>query len=208
MQTSIFGNQPVGYDPSLAGVRRTELGAGAWIDYLPNWLGGHETVYADLVEQVAWTQQRRRMYERVVDVPRLTGDLPREGTLADLLRGLGRSLSHHYGRALDRISLDPLGRLARARLDRLGYGNVETRIGDGYYGWEEQAPFDAIIVTAAASHIPPPLVGQIRPGGIMVIPVGPRFQVQQLTVVRKDLEGNVTTRQILPVHFVPLTGEH
>ena len=101
-----------------------------------------------------------------------------------------------------------LGRSAGKRLQRLGYDNVETRIGDGYYGWPGQQPFDAIVVTAALSHIPPPLVQQIKPGGIMLIPVGSQFQVQQLTLVRKDEEGGVTTRQVLPVRFVPLTGGH
>jgi len=101
-----------------------------------------------------------------------------------------------------------LGRSAGKRLQRLGYDNVETRIGDGYYGWPGQQPFDAIVVTAALSHIPPPLVQQIKPGGIMLIPVGSQFQVQQLTLVGKDEEGGVTTRQVLPVRFVPLTGGH
>ncbi len=104
--------------------------------------------------------------------------------------------------------IEVLGLSARKRLQQLGYDNVETRIGDGYYGWPEQGPFDAIVVTAAASHIPPPLVQQIKPGGIMLIPVGNRFQVQQLTLVMKDAEGGVITRQVLPVRFVPLTGEH
>jgi protein-L-isoaspartate(D-aspartate) O-methyltransferase len=83
-----------------------------------------------------------------------------------------------------------------------------VRIGDGYYGWEEHGPFDGIVVTAAASHIPPPLIQQLKPGGRMVIPVGSRFMVQQLVVVEKDAKGKLTTRQILPVRFVPLTGEH
>ncbi len=104
--------------------------------------------------------------------------------------------------------IEPLGRLARKRLSRLGNGNVEVRIGDGYYGWEEHAPFDAIIITATASHVPPPLVRQLKPGGRMVIPVGQRFLVQFLTVVEKHLDGRVTMREILPVRFVPLTGDH
>lgn len=102
----------------------------------------------------------------------------------------------------------PLGTEAAQRLQRLGYENIETRIGDGYYGWPDAAPFDAIVVTAAASHIPPPLVQQLRPGGTMLIPVGSRFQVQQLTLVSKDESGKVFTRQVLPVRFVPLTGGH
>jgi protein-L-isoaspartate(D-aspartate) O-methyltransferase len=104
--------------------------------------------------------------------------------------------------------IEPLGERARRDLDRLGYENIEVQIGDGYYGWEEHAPFEAIIVTAAASHVPPPLIKQLRPGGRMVIPVGSRFMVQQLVLVDKDREGEVTTRQILPVRFVPLTGSH
>jgi protein-L-isoaspartate(D-aspartate) O-methyltransferase len=98
--------------------------------------------------------------------------------------------------------------LARSASDRLGrlYGNIETRAGDGYHGWSEAAPFDSIVVTAAASHIPPPLVQQLLPGGRMVIPVGNRFSVQQLVLVEKDEAGGVTTRQLLPVAFVPLTG--
>jgi protein-L-isoaspartate(D-aspartate) O-methyltransferase len=97
---------------------------------------------------------------------------------------------------------------ASKRLADLGYSRVKTRHGDGYYGWEEEAPFDAIVVTAAADHVPPPLIRQLKPGGVMVIPVGSRFLVQQLVLVTKDSSGSLTTRQILPVRFVPLTGEH
>lgn len=101
-----------------------------------------------------------------------------------------------------------LGDKARKRLKRLGHENVTVRVGDGYYGWEDEAPFDAIVVTAAATHIPPPLIKQLKPGGRMVIPVGGRFMTQSLTFVEKDLKGAVKTRQVLPVIFVPLTGEH
>ena len=104
--------------------------------------------------------------------------------------------------------IEALGKQATERLSRLGYDNVTTRIGDGYYGWEEHAPFDAIVVTAAASHVPPPLVAQLKPGGRMVIPVGSRFLTQQLVLIEKDPDGQLITRQILPVKFVPLTGEH
>jgi protein-L-isoaspartate(D-aspartate) O-methyltransferase len=104
--------------------------------------------------------------------------------------------------------IEPLGERARGDLARLGHDNVTVRIGDGYYGWEEHAPFDAIVVTAAASHVPPPLVSQLKPGGRMIIPVGSRFMVQQLVLVEKDADGEVVTRQILPVRFVPLTGGH
>jgi protein-L-isoaspartate(D-aspartate) O-methyltransferase len=95
---------------------------------------------------------------------------------------------------------------AQERLHRLGYTNVEVRVGDGYYGWAEQAPYDAIIVTAAATHIPPPLLQQLKPGGRLVLPVGSPFLTQQLTWVEKTPEGSLRTRQVLPVAFVPLTG--
>ncbi|UCH73631.1 MAG: protein-L-isoaspartate(D-aspartate) O-methyltransferase [Rhodospirillales bacterium] len=97
-----------------------------------------------------------------------------------------------------------LGRSAAAALKRQGYGNVETRIGDGYYGWEECGPFDGIVVTAAAGHVPPPLITQLKPDGRMVIPVGGPFAAQQLTLVEKTADGRVRTRQLLPVAFVPL----
>lgn len=99
-----------------------------------------------------------------------------------------------------------LGERARATLDELGYTTVQSRIGDGYFGWEEAAPFDAIIVTAASEHIPPPLLQQLKPGGRMIIPVGSRFLTQKLVLVSRDQEGSVRTREILPVTFVPLTG--
>ncbi len=104
--------------------------------------------------------------------------------------------------------IKPLGELATDRLSRLRYDNVTTKIGDGYYGWEAHAPFDAIVVTAAASHIPPPLIKQLKVGGRMMIPVGSRFLTQQLLLVTKQEGDKITTRQILPVRFVPLTGQH
>ena len=104
--------------------------------------------------------------------------------------------------------IEPLAEEASERLGRLGYDNVETKLGDGYNGWEAHAPFDAIVVTAAASHVPPPLVEQLKPGGRMVIPVGGRFSVQYLLLVEKSLTGEILTRQVMAVRFVPLTGEH
>jgi protein-L-isoaspartate(D-aspartate) O-methyltransferase len=104
--------------------------------------------------------------------------------------------------------ITPLGEQATERLSRLGYDNVQVRIGDGYYGWPEEAPFDAIIVTAAASHVPPPLIRQLKVGGVMVIPVGSPFMTQELLLVRKKEEEKTRIRQLLPVRFVPLTGEH
>ncbi|MCA1440432.1 protein-L-isoaspartate(D-aspartate) O-methyltransferase [Ensifer sp. IC4062] len=99
-----------------------------------------------------------------------------------------------------------LGKRAAARLAELRYGNVEVKVGDGYYGWPAHAPFDGILVTAAASHIPPPLVEQLAKGGRMVVPVGAPFATQFLMLVEKRQDGSITTRQLLPVGFVPLRG--
>jgi len=102
----------------------------------------------------------------------------------------------------------PLGERAKLALHEFAPGGVSLRIGDGYEGWPEAAPFDAIIVTAAGDHVPPPLVAQLKPGGRMVIPVGSVFFSQQLMLVTKDQAGTVQTRALLPVRFVPLTGGH
>ena len=104
--------------------------------------------------------------------------------------------------------VEPLAIEVKERLSRLGHENVTTRLGDGYYGWAEHAPFDAIIVTAAASHVPPPLIEQLKPGGRMVIPVGGPFQVQYLLLIEKDAAGEIRSRQVTAVRFVPLTGGH
>jgi len=93
---------------------------------------------------------------------------------------------------------------ARERLARLGYDRVTVRHGDGFDGWPGEPPFDAVIVTAAAGFIPPPLVRQLRPGGRMVIPVGSVYGIQYLVLVEKTAAGEVRTRQLLPVRFVPL----
>lgn len=104
--------------------------------------------------------------------------------------------------------IKPLGEQAAIRLAQLGYHNVQVKIGDGYYGWEEHAPFDTIIVTAAGSHIPPPLIKQLKVGGHMIIPVGSQFLTQQLLLISKQPDNQISTQQILPVRFVPLTGKH
>jgi len=100
--------------------------------------------------------------------------------------------------------LEDLGRPAATRLAELGYRNVEVRIGDGYAGWPDKAPFDGILVTAAAPRIPPALVTQLKPGGRMVIPVGGDGWVQYLKVVTKRADGGYDQRDVIPVRFVPL----
>ncbi len=97
-----------------------------------------------------------------------------------------------------------LGDEARRRLEELGYGNIEVRIGDGYAGWPEKAPFDGIVVTAAAPNVPQALVDQLKPGGRMVIPVGGEAETQFLKVLTKRADGGVDEKRVLPVRFVPL----
>jgi protein-L-isoaspartate(D-aspartate) O-methyltransferase len=101
--------------------------------------------------------------------------------------------------------IEPVGKNAAALLQQLGYTSIHTRIGDGYHGWPERAPFDAIMVTAAAAQVPPALVAQLKPGGRMVIPLGAEGEVQFLQVMVKQADGSVSTQRSLPVRFVPLT---
>ncbi len=100
--------------------------------------------------------------------------------------------------------ISELGKSAASRIQRLGYKNIHVKIADGYYGWKEHALFDAIIVTAAAEHIPPPLIQQLKDGGKMIIPVGTPYMVQHLILVEKK-SGATTTHSVMPVRFVPLT---
>jgi len=103
--------------------------------------------------------------------------------------------------------IDTLGHTATQTLERLDYDNVSVRIGDGYAGWPEHAPFDAIIVTAAPEQVPQPLIDQLKPGGRMVIPVGGKHKVQTLKVLIKEKDGQLSTRNVIPVRFVPFTRE-
>ena len=115
----------------------------------------------------------------------------------------------HLARQVYTIEIVPgLANSAAQRLHNLGYTNVAPRLGDGYYGWQEAAPFDSIMVTAAASQIPPPLIQQLKPGGRMVIPIGGPFALQHIVLVELDDQRRVRTRELLPVAFVPLIGGH
>ncbi len=113
---------------------------------------------------------------------------------------LARLVDHVYTIELE----DTLARSATAVLRELKYENVTVRTGDGYVGWPEHAPFDIVIVTAAPEHVPQPLIDQLKPGGRLIVPVGPRFTVQQLQLLEKDASGAVRTRNVSPVMFVPL----
>jgi len=117
---------------------------------------------------------------------------------------LSKLVNHVYS-----IEIIPeLGKEAANRLDKLGYDNVTVKIGDGYNGWEEHAPFDRIIVTAAPEQIPKKLVDQLKSGGLMVLPVGKTSFGQDMRVVKKDKTGQVTTQETIPVRFVPMIHEH
>ncbi len=116
-------------------------------------------------------------------------------------------LAHLVDRVCTIEIIPALGESAAERLEQLGYGNIRTMIGDGYYGWPDCGPFDGIVVTAAASQVPPPLIAQLKTGGRMVIPVGGPFALQHLMLVEKRPDGGILTRQMLPVRFVPLTRQ-
>lgn len=104
--------------------------------------------------------------------------------------------------------VEPIAQRTIELLQMLGYERVHVRAGDGYHGWPEHAPFDGVIVTAGASHVPQPLLDQLKPGGRMVIPVGEAFDVQELLLIHKDAFGQTHRQQVIPVRFVPLTGGH
>jgi protein-L-isoaspartate(D-aspartate) O-methyltransferase len=138
-------------------------------------------------------------------------DLHKDGSVLEVGTGSGyqAAILAECVKEVYTVEIIPeLGQQAKKRLSRLNYSNVEVRLGDGYYGWKEHAPFDGIIVTAASSSIPPPLIDQLKPKGKMVIPVGGPFMVQQLMLVEKSEDGKIRSRQLLPVMFVPLTGNH
>lgn len=103
--------------------------------------------------------------------------------------------------------IETLGRRAERTLESLGYGNVSVRIGDGYAGWPEAAPFDAIVVTAAPEDVPEPLIEQLAPGGRLVVPVGAQGSSQSLQVISKSADGEVSASDVLPVRFVPFTRD-
>ena len=115
---------------------------------------------------------------------------------------LARIAGHVYTQDV----IEPLAMQATEILKELGYDNIEVRAADGYYGWREHAPYDAIILKEAVDHVPSPLVAQLKPGGRLVLPLGPVRGPQHLTVVTKGEDGTVTGRPVLPVRFSPLQG--
>ncbi len=137
-------------------------------------------------------------------------DLTPESTVLEIGTGSGYQAAILSRLAKKVYSIERIPELcesAKARLQALGYNNVETMCANGYYGWEDKAPFDAITVTAAAAHIPQALVSQLKPGGRMVVPVGLPYMHQELMLVTKDQQGHRSTDSILGVAFVPLVTE-
>jgi protein-L-isoaspartate(D-aspartate) O-methyltransferase len=156
---------------------------------------GHEaTISQPYIVALMSHLLRARPTDKVLEVG--TGS----GYQAAILSGLAREVY-----SIEIVA--PLARRAAAQLAELGYANVHVRAGDGYKGWPSEAPFDRIIVTAGADHIPQPLLDQLKPGGRMVIPLGRSQDSLALTVVDKDASGRITRRELLPVRFVPLTRE-
>ena len=135
--------------------------------------------------------------------------LDKQQSVLEIGTGSGYQAAVLSGMAGKVYSIEIVERLATAAaklLSELGYGNVEVKAGDGSAGWPEHAPYDGIIVTAAADHVPQPLLDQLKPGGRMVIPVGGWLDIQQLILITKDRDGTFHRKNIEPVRFVPLTG--
>ncbi|MCB4757500.1 MAG: protein-L-isoaspartate(D-aspartate) O-methyltransferase [Elusimicrobia bacterium] len=123
--------------------------------------------------------------------------------------GFQTAILAHLAKDVYTVEIVPaLHEQAKQRLLLLGMTNVTFCLGDGYFGWPEQAPFDAIIVTAAAAHVPAPLVEQLKVGGRLVIPVGEPDDIQYLLFIKKKNDGTIQQKNVCPVRFVPLTGKH
>jgi len=168
-----------------------ELEASAY-DNRPLPIGSGQTISQPYIVALMTDLARVKKGDRVLEVG--TGSGYQAAVLAEM------------GATVHTIEIVPaLAATARERLARLGYSGVSVVAGDGYEGIPAHAPYDAIVVTAGAGHVPPALVSQLKPGGRMVIPVGDPLGYQELTIVEKAADGSVKTRNVIPVRFVPLT---
>lgn len=170
-----------------------ELAAQAYLDQ-PLPIGHDQTISQPYIVALMTQLARPQPGDRVLEVG--TGSGYQAAVLAELA-----------GEVYSIEIVTPLATRAALLLRRLGYANFAVRSGDGYAGWPEHAPFDAIVVTAAPARVPAPLLDQLRPGGRLVIPVGPVHAVQELRVIEKRADGSLDERVVTPVRFVPLTGE-
>jgi protein-L-isoaspartate(D-aspartate) O-methyltransferase len=158
-------------------------------------IGMDQTISQPYIVALMTDLLRPRATDRVLEVG--TGSGYQAAVLAELV-----------GQVYTIEIVPELGERARETLERLGYRNVTVRIGDGYLGWPEHAPFDGVIVTAAPAEVPPPLIEQLKVGGRIVIPVGEPWTGQELMIYEKQPDGTLDARRVLPVAFVPLTGPH
>ena len=166
-----------------------------------------ESAYADRPLPIGYGQTISQPY--IVALMTELLQLDKSDTVLEVGTGSGyqAAVLGEIAKEVHTVEIIPeLGNLARERLEQLGYKNVQVKVGDGYFGWQDHAPYDGIIVTAAATHIPPPLIEQLKPGGRMIIPVGPVFYVQTLILVEKREDGSIRQKSLMPVQFVPLTG--
>ncbi|HNV02345.1 MAG TPA: protein-L-isoaspartate(D-aspartate) O-methyltransferase [Vicinamibacterales bacterium] len=173
----------------------------------------HEFVPGPLREDAYWDSPLSIGYGQTISQPYIVALMtelarPAPGDRAlEVGTGSGYQaavLSRLVARVFSIELLEPLARSAAATLQRLGCANVTVRQGDGYLGWPEEAPFDIILVTAAPEEVPQALVDQLKPGGRLVVPVGPVHDVQDLRLLVKDESGRVLSRSVIPVRFVPL----
>ena len=188
----------------------------------PNVLGAMRTVPRHVF--VRSTEQRAAYndnplpidYEQTISQPYIvafmtdTLKLTRSSKVLEIGTGSGyqAAVCAEMAQAVYTIEIvEELAKSAKDRLKELGYRNVFVKAGDGYFGWPEQAPFDAIIGTAAAGRIPEPLIEQLKPGGRMILPYGSSGSLQSLVLIAKDKDGNIQKKNVMPVRFVPMTGE-
>jgi protein-L-isoaspartate(D-aspartate) O-methyltransferase len=167
--------------------------------------GVQRAAYADSPLPIGFGQTISQPY--IVAFMTATAGITRDSTVLEIGTGSGyqAAVAAELSEQVYSIEIVPaLAERAAAALKQAGYERVNVRSGDGYHGWPEHAPFDVIIVTAAADTIPPPLLAQLKEGGRMVIPVGPQFGAQNLVLVTKQ-DGKVRTRTLMPVRFVPFT---
>ncbi len=168
-------------------------------------LGDQVTAYANRPQAIGFGQTISQPY--IVALMTDLLDLAETDRVLEIGTGSGYQAAVVAELAARVFSIESVGKLAQSArecLARLNYGNIEVRIGDGFGGWPEESPFDAIIVTAAPERIPEVLVEQLRPGGRMAIPIGRVHETQNLVRVTKDPEGETTEQAMLPVAFVPM----
>ncbi len=201
LQTRVFGRSPVTNEAVLDAMRTVprhrfvpdDMVANAYADS-PLPIGHGQTISQPYIVATMTAAIEPKPGDRVLEIG--TGSGYQAAVLAEIVAEV-------YTIEI----VEPLGARAADVFEAIGYENIHARIGDGYKGWPEHAPFDAIIVTAAPDHVPQPLLDQLKPGGRMVIPVGPEGRIQQLRLITKNLDGEIEERNLESVRFVPFTRD-